>query len=268
MSNSLKPLQIKRFNRPEWSGDAGVLTYDSERNCYFVDPSKVAWQKWFPLEIRFRHLLNAWPFVYGKVLEIGCGTRPFRLLFERLSEHYVGFDFRGGAARGCGGVIVQENALPLQSESLETIMGIDVLRKVENPHAFLKQIYRALRTNGHLILWISHGSSLLLDDDVSYNFSPGSLHALIESLGLQIEYESTLIGKGAAFIQNGVKFLSSERFFKYRKSLISGILIPIQKFYLKHVERDHYHSGARGERLNFPLLNGGRISTLIVGRKL
>ncbi len=269
MNESRRLSRLQRINTSNFFKDRGVLVYDSEHNRYFVDQEKVPWWKWFPMEIRFQHFLKAWPFIHGRVLEIGCQGKPFRLLFEQLAKHYWGFESLNHVGNNLGDVVVDEQILPLQSQSLETIAGLDVLRRVTDPHVFLQQIYSALKPEGHLILWVSHGSSLLLDDDVYFDFSPRSLHNLVESVGLQIEHESTLVGKGVVFLQNGMKlFFSSSTYLDSQKSFLSRAFLSAQAFYLKHWDRKYYKTASRSESPSIPPFNGFRLSTLIVGRKL
>ncbi len=269
MNESRRLTRLQKISTSSFFKDKGVLIYDSEHNRYFVDRRKVPWWKWFPMEIRFQHLLKAWPFIHGRVLEIGCQGKPFRLFFERLSKHYWGFEFLNRIGDELGDVVANEQSFPVQPQSLETIVGLDVLRRVNDPHTFLKQIYSALKPEGHLILWVSHGSSLLLDGDAYFDFSPKSLHNLVESMGLQIEHESTLMGKGAVFLQNGMKlFLPNPNYLYSEKSVFSRIFLSAQSFYLKHWDPKYCQTVSQN---NFPavaLFNGFKLSTLIVGRKL
>ena len=268
MSDSWQLSQLQKVSASNFFRDTGVLIYDSEHNRYFVDSQKVPWWQWFPMEIRFQHLLKAWPFIHGSVLELGCQAKPFRLLFERLSDHYWGFEFLNHVNNNLSDVVARQEYLPLRPQSLETIVGVDVLRRVNDPAAFLRQIYSALKSDGNLILWVSHGSSLLLDEEVYFDFSPKSLRNLVESAGLQIEHESTLVGKGAVFLQNGIKFISSTNYLNTQKSIFSRLFLSAQKFYLKHWEQKYYKTTHKNNGPNFALFNGFKLSTLIVCRKL
>ncbi|NOY76318.1 MAG: class I SAM-dependent methyltransferase [Calditrichaeota bacterium] len=268
LNESRRLSRLQRINASHLFKDTGVLVYDSEHNRYYVDQEKVPWWKWFSMEIRFRHLMKAWPFIHGRVLEIGCQGKPFRLLFERLSEHYWGFEFLNHVRDGRGDAVVHENWLPIQSQSVETIVGLDILRRVNDPRAFLQQVYSALKPEGHLILWISHGASLLLEDDAYFDFSPKSLHNLVESVGLQIEHESTLVGKGIIFLQNGMKLFSpASNYLDAQKSILSRAFLSAQSFYLKHF-RQKYHPIPSSRENTYPIVNGFKLSTLVVGRKL
>jgi len=269
MNKPRRLTRLQKMGESSFFEDTGVLIYDSEHNRYFVDRGKLPWWKWFPMEIRFQHLLKAWPFIQGRVLEIGCQGKPFRLLFERLSEHYWGFEFLNGIGDDFGDAVVSQQNLPVQPQSLETIVGLDVLRRVNDPHTFLKQISSALKPEGHLILWVSHGSSLLLDDDAYFDFSPRSLHNLVESVGLQIEHESTLVGKGAVFLQNGMKLLSRHlSYLNSQKSIFSRVFLSAQAFYLRHWNRKYHRMISPNDPPVVPLFNGFKLSTLVVGRKL
>jgi SAM-dependent methyltransferase len=83
-----------------------------------------------------------------KILDIGCGHKPYRDLFAS-AQHWgmdhgivdTSPDFVGDALR-----------LPIRDRSVDIVFATQVIEHVTNPHIMVKECKRVLRPNGCLIL--------------------------------------------------------------------------------------------------------------------
>ena len=83
-----------------------------------------------------------------KVLDIGCGHKPYRDLFPR-AQHWgmdhgivdTSPDFVGDALR-----------LPIRDQSVDIVFATQVIEHLTNPHVMVRECKRVLRPNGCLIL--------------------------------------------------------------------------------------------------------------------
>ena len=83
-----------------------------------------------------------------KVLDIGCGHKPYRDLFPG-TQHWgmdhgivdTSPDFVGDALR-----------LPIRDQSVDIVFATQVIEHVTNPHVMVRECKRVLRPNGCLIL--------------------------------------------------------------------------------------------------------------------
>lgn len=99
----------------------------------------------------YRHITSLAPSVHGKLLDVGCGRKPYLKYFD-ASEEYVGLEIEGGdehADRYYDGKV-----FPFKDEEFDSVLTIEVLEHVFNPHEFLCEINRVLKINGVLLLTV------------------------------------------------------------------------------------------------------------------
>lgn len=93
-------------------------------------------------------------FKAGALLDIGCGTKPYQVLFE--VEKYIGMDYsKEGANQNSNADIVYEGKqFPIKDESFEYALATEVLEHVFEPENFIKEIHRVLKEGGLLLVTV------------------------------------------------------------------------------------------------------------------
>jgi SAM-dependent methyltransferase len=95
------------------------------------------------------------PHVRGRLLDIGCGSQPYRGLLGPRVERYVGFDLppeRWQRASTRADVYGRGPELPFSDRSFDTVVCFQVLEHVPEPWRIVDQAARVLRPGGCLIL--------------------------------------------------------------------------------------------------------------------
>ncbi len=96
---------------------------------------------------RFAH------YARGRLLDIGCGDRPYAGYVRHRTTSYVGFDYPlNRYIRGRPDVAGSGMALPFRDGSFGTVLSTQVLEHVPEPLEFLREVRRVLQQDGHLIL--------------------------------------------------------------------------------------------------------------------
>jgi SAM-dependent methyltransferase len=91
----------------------------------------------------------------GKLaVDFGCGTQPYRPIFESLRVNYRGADFSGSDI-----VIDDSGYLRFDDASADLVLSFQVLEHVRDVGRYLSEARRILRDDGWLIL-STHGSWL------------------------------------------------------------------------------------------------------------
>lgn len=92
--------------------------------------------------------------VSGRLLDVGCGTQPYRSLFK-VSE-YVGLEIDTPQARTRNIAVAYYDggAFPFESDSFDAVLCNQVLEHVFEPESFLAEIRRVLRPGGRLLLTV------------------------------------------------------------------------------------------------------------------
>ena len=90
----------------------------------------------------------------GRVLDVGCGSKPYRELFPHASS-YVGCDVRGGShdhALSRVDRYFDGNALPFADASHDWVVSFETLEHVFEPEAMLREFNRVTRPDGRLLI--------------------------------------------------------------------------------------------------------------------
>lgn len=83
-----------------------------------------------------------------KVLDIGCGHKPYRDLFVKAQHWGMDHDIVDTSPDLVGDAL----CLPISDQSLDIVFATQVIEHVTNPHVLVRECRRVLRPNGFLIL--------------------------------------------------------------------------------------------------------------------
>jgi SAM-dependent methyltransferase len=96
--------------------------------------------------------LRAQPVAGLRVLDVGCGDRPYERLLANAAE-IVGFDVPGNAHADLLGSI---DAIPVENASFDVVLCLQVLEHVPDPPAAVRELRRVVRPGGR-VLASTHG---------------------------------------------------------------------------------------------------------------
>ena len=93
------------------------------------------------------------PSVYGKVIDLGCGERPFEQDILMYADSYIGVDWSSTIHELKADIVADLNKpLPINSESADHIVSFEVLEHLAEPQVMLSEAFRILRPNGGFTL--------------------------------------------------------------------------------------------------------------------
>lgn len=87
-----------------------------------------------------------------RVLDVGCGPKPYYPFFAPYASQYVGVDSREGAAELRGAV----EALPVPDASFDVVLCTQVLEHADDPRRGVRELRRATAPGGR-VLASTHG---------------------------------------------------------------------------------------------------------------
>jgi SAM-dependent methyltransferase len=92
--------------------------------------------------------------VQGRLLDIGCGTKPYQQLFAVTA--YIGLDIDSDRTRSLGVAdhLYDGGQFPFENDSFDSALCNQVLEHVFNPDEFLEEVRRVLKPGGRLLLTI------------------------------------------------------------------------------------------------------------------
>src|SRR5215510_637104 len=133
------------------------------------------------------------PRARGRLLDVGCGDKPYQHLFQPHVSEYVGvetehtFALTIASTRSRADVYYDGEHLPFQNASFDTVLNVQVLEHTPRPAALIAEISRVLRADGALILTAPFSFRLHEEPHDYFRFSPHGLRELCGRAGLEIE---------------------------------------------------------------------------------
>jgi SAM-dependent methyltransferase len=95
-------------------------------------------------------LMHCGKFVRGKVLDVGCGRKPYKNTYFAAAESYIGIDF--ATPNNEPDVVGSALDLPFENQSFDTVVSTELLEHVPDPLRALREMHRVLRPGGYIIL--------------------------------------------------------------------------------------------------------------------
>lgn len=100
----------------------------------------------------FKNIDNAInQYAKGSVLDIGCGNKPYKNLFELKSEKYIGCDIIQSDKNEVD-IICPATDIPLEKDSMDTVFSTQVIEHVADHCGLVSEAYRILKPGGYFIL--------------------------------------------------------------------------------------------------------------------
>jgi len=119
----------------------------------------------------------------GRVLDVGCGERPFECYRPPAVTQWIGFDVPENPVADVHGYA---ESMPLPDASVDFVVCTEVLEHVSEPAHVVREIARVLRPEGRVFLTTPFYWPLHEEPYDFYRFTPHGLRHLFESAGLEI----------------------------------------------------------------------------------
>lgn len=161
----------------------------------------------------------------GNVLDVGCGRKPYRNLFQ--VDQYIGMDIENPGHDHSNeeiDVYYDGKTFPFEEAKFDSVMSSEVLEHVFEPEDFLREVNRVLKQDGRLLLtvpfmWDEHEQP----NDYARYSSFGLKHVL-EKNGFQV----LSLTKSALGIRAVVQLFNLYVYKKFRtKSRVINTLLTI-----------------------------------------
>ncbi len=132
-----------------------------------------------------RHALRE--HAHGKLIDIGCGTKPYEELYAPYVSYSLGLDHKE-SLHGLSRVDVAATAyaIPVEGASFDTALLTAVLEHLEEPQNALTEISRILKPGGTLILSVPLFWHLHEEPRDFYRYTQHGLSYLLTKAGFRI----------------------------------------------------------------------------------
>ncbi len=157
----------------------------------WIDPLHIARQT------LYRAMQDKAPYARGRVLDVGCGDKPYRKLFAHV-DVYIGIEI---SPNGASDLVANALSLPFRDNSFDTILCNEVLEHVPEPKLLMSEAFRVLKSGGVLILTTPQTWGLHLEPTDYYRYTKYGLRYLAEIAGLEVIEVSPTCGLWATIAQ-------------------------------------------------------------------
>ena len=139
-------------------------------------------------------------FAKGKVLDIGCGNKPYEELFAGKINSYSGCDVVQSNQSKVD-VICPATALNFEDNTFDTVFSTQVIEHVDDPFKMLAEAARVLKKNGYLILSAPFSWELHEEPYDFYRYTKYGLESMLVRNGFELIKIKANGGKWAAIVQ-------------------------------------------------------------------
>jgi SAM-dependent methyltransferase len=122
---------------------------------YFIcgkHPNIRPWHaQWLAVKDLYKDLKRILPSLKGNVLDVGCGSKPYKMWMKQ-SNSYVGLDNFPGPDVDI--VVKEEEPWPIADACFDTVLCTQVLEHVSDLRRILDEIHRILKPGGNLVITV------------------------------------------------------------------------------------------------------------------
>jgi SAM-dependent methyltransferase len=141
-------------------------------------------------------------YIRGKLIDIGCGDKPYQQLLERLVDEHVGVDhFDTSHNKLKIDLFGTAYNIPLEGNSFDSAICTAVLEHLEEPELAIKECRRVLKTGGYAIYSVPFIWHLHEEPRDFYRYSKYGLKYLFEKAGFEVVEVRPLSGFAVTFLQ-------------------------------------------------------------------
>ena len=184
-------------------------------------PKLMPWHyQWLATFYLSRVLKQYLPKVKGRVLDVGCGDKPYRSLFSQSTD-YVGIDIAEGEAD----IVVDPNfAWPLENDSFDVIFASQVMEHVENlPHT-ISEIIRVSKPGAIVVLSFPF---LYNEHGTPYDFQRFTTHGAARLFPYEIDVLEQQGGYGSTVVIMTLNWLNEVLNHNKITRLLKAAVLPL-----------------------------------------
>ena len=123
----------------------------------------------------------------GRVLDLGCGKKPYLQLLDGRGTQWVGLDFEETrTGRSDADVFGSALETPFAASTFDVVLSTQVLEHVARPVTLLLEVHRVLKHGGYLVLTAPQTNPLHEEPHDYFRYTSHGLRSLADTAGLQV----------------------------------------------------------------------------------
>ncbi|MDP1747469.1 MAG: class I SAM-dependent methyltransferase [Bacteroidota bacterium] len=90
-------------------------------------------------------------FAKGRILDIGCGNKPYKDFFDSKIEAYIGCDIIQ-SSNNCVDVLCEATKIPISDNSFDTVFSTQTIEHVGDFQEMVNEAFRVCKPGGYFIV--------------------------------------------------------------------------------------------------------------------
>lgn len=165
----------------------GGIIFNKEANKFSIDWA--ATHSYIAAALQLDAVISASKYAKGKLLDVGCGNKPFLHVFNDKVESYTGIEVPSTLHMNNEiDIFSSGESIPFKDKSFDTILTSSVLEHVKEPQKMFNEMYRVLKKNSCLILTTPCQYGLHEQPHDYFRYTKYSLRLMAEKSGFKIVF--------------------------------------------------------------------------------
>jgi SAM-dependent methyltransferase len=134
------------------------------------------------------------PRASGRLLDVGCGDKPYEHIFRPYVTEYVGVEYaevfettHGSKRERRPDVYYDGKTLPFESRSFDTVLSVQVLEHTPHPQTVMNEMGRVAKSGGLVIVHVPFSFRLHEEPNDFFRYTPHGLRSMFDKAGIEVE---------------------------------------------------------------------------------
>jgi SAM-dependent methyltransferase len=130
----------------------------------------------------------------GRLLDVGCGEKPYESIFRPYVSEYVGVEHAStfGSTQTASrsqkpDVLYDGKTLPFESRSFDTVISIQVLEHTPDPQTLMNEMGRVVRADGMVLVCVPFSFRLHEEPHDYFRYTPHGMRSMFDAAGLVVD---------------------------------------------------------------------------------
>lgn len=148
-------------------------------------------------EVRWQlndQLIEVAPRAHGRLLDVGCGEKPYEHIFRPYVTEYIGVEYADvfhttqSSKREKGPDLYYDGkTLPFESGTFDTVLSVQVLEHTPHPQMVMNEMGRVVKKGGTVIVSVPFSLRLHEEPNDFFRYTPHGLTAMFDQAGLDVD---------------------------------------------------------------------------------
>lgn len=176
--------------------------------------------------------------LYGRMLDFGCGSKPYKTLIN--VDEYIGVDFQGEGHSHENeqiDVFYDGLTLPLEDNSFDSVLSTEVFEHVFNLEDMISELHRVMKPGGTILITMPF---LIAEHEAPNDcsrYTSFGLKSLLERKGFEITYYEKLGTSVQTQAQIRMSYMDSSilsklNFFPPLRKLVTNITFALMNIWV------------------------------------